>query len=112
MNMKKEPEPDKIAQEIGFLERSDIRGPENEERMNTVRRSRIIGSSVVSLKFARKQPQILRLRLPQKTPRTPLRACDFFDFSPKPMLTMNDLCVKKSRKFKKVTNSQDDKSII
>jgi hypothetical protein len=46
-------------------------------------------------------------------PSTPLkyaslRACDFFVFSQKLVLKTNDLCAKKSHKFKKVTNSQDD----
>jgi hypothetical protein len=35
-----------------------------------------------------------------------LRACDFIDFSQKPMLKTTDLCIKKSGKFKKVTNSE------
>src|SRR5271165_7093748 len=38
-----------------------------------------------------------------------LRACDFFVFSQEWVLKTNDLCAKKSRKFKKVTNSQDDR---
>ncbi len=37
-----------------------------------------------------------------------MRACDFFVLSQNPMLKTNDLCAKKSRKFKKVTNSEQD----
>jgi len=37
-----------------------------------------------------------------------LRACDFFVFSQKWALKTNDLCIKKSHKLKKVTNSQHD----
>jgi hypothetical protein len=34
-----------------------------------------------------------------------LRGCDFFVFLQKQILKTNDLCAKKSHKFKKVTNS-------
>src|SRR5208337_4626015 len=56
----------------------------------------------------------LRLQKEKADPSTPLkyaslRACDFFVFSQKWVLKTNDLCAKKSRKFKKVTNSQDDR---
>ena len=38
----------------------------------------------------------------------PLRGCDFIGFSQNPMLKTDNLHAKKTRKFKKVTNSQDD----
>src|SRR5271165_5395735 len=56
-------------------------------------------------------------RFREAGPSTPLknaslRACDFFVFSQKWVLKTNGLCAKKSRKFKKVTNSQDDRFIL
>jgi hypothetical protein len=43
--------------------------------------------------------------------RPALRACDFFVFSQKQILKTNDLCAKKSHKFKKVTNSERSRRV-